>query len=61
MQLDQDSLSVGTAQRPEYVNWLREVEEEAFWWGKQPMQWLQWVQMNMSFQNNKRPGDPGPI
>lgn len=24
-----------------YVNWLWEVEEEAFWWGKQQMQWPQ--------------------
>lgn len=25
----------GAAQRQEYVNWLQEVEEEAFGWGKQ--------------------------
>lgn len=39
--LYQDSLLAGWAQRPDYENWLWEVEEEAFWWGKQQMQWPQ--------------------
>ena len=41
------------AQRPDCVNWLWEMEEEAFWWGKRQMQWPQGANEHAFSPNTK--------